>query len=146
MNTFLFSWNPVKFRWPELAEQSAQVRSGEKVIEDWSCASHKKIRVGDRAFVSLVGSKTRGIFASGFVVSEPFPGTSRHGKPNYRVLIEFDVLLDPDRQPILTLDLLQRGRTAKQLWTPQASGIVIRPEVANELEGLWHDFLVNSNI
>lgn len=143
MNTFLFSWNPVKFSWPELAAQCAEVKSGERVIEDWSCASHKKVRPGDRAFISLVGSKKRGIFASGHVASEPFIDHNMHGKLSTRVLIEFDVLLNPDHEAILPLALLQQeGRTAKQLWTPQASGILIKPDIAGELEGLWHDFLV----
>lgn len=143
LNAFLFSWNPVKFSWPELAEQCAEVKAGERVIEDWSCASHKKVRPGDRAFVSLVGSKKRGIFASGYVASEPFTGHNMHGRQAMRVLIEFDVLLDPDTELILSLDVLQQGsRTAKQLWTPQASGILIKPEIASELEGIWHDFLI----
>src|SRR6187402_3597298 len=97
INTFLFAWNPVKFEWPEIGEQSALLRSGEKVIESWSCASHKKIKKGDRAFVSIVGSGQRGIFASGFVVSEPFIGKNRRGRDAYRVLIDFDVLLDTNK-------------------------------------------------
>jgi len=140
INTFLFAWNPVKFEWPEIAEQSQLLRSGGKVVEDWSCASHKKVKKGDRAFISLVGVGTRGIFASGYIVSEPFIGRNKKGKENYRVLIDLDVLLNPNAEPILTLDLLAIGKLGKQLWTPQASGISIRPELTEELEALWEDF------
>jgi hypothetical protein len=140
-NTFLFSWNPFKFQWPEIGEESEMVRKGEKVIDSWTCSSHKKIRLGDRAFISIVGVKPSGIFASGYVASEPFKGLSRNGKPNYRVLIDLDVLLDPNKEEILTLDLLRMGKMAKQLWTPQASGITINPEITDELEALWQDFL-----
>ncbi|MES2514467.1 MAG: hypothetical protein V4580_10000 [Bacteroidota bacterium] len=59
----------------------------------------------------------------------------------YRVLVEFDVLLDPFNEPILTLDILNIGAMTRQLWTPQASGISIRPELLDELEALWTDFL-----
>lgn len=33
-NTFLFSWNPAKFAWPELSEQSELVRAGGKVEDN----------------------------------------------------------------------------------------------------------------
>jgi len=52
-----------------------------------------------------------------------------------------DVLLNPDKQPILTFDILKTGNLAAQTWTPQASGISIRPELVDELEGVWLDFL-----
>ena len=140
-NTFLFSWNPVKFSWPELGEQSDLLKRGGKVEERWTCASHKKVKTGDRAFLSCVGVEPRGLFASGYVSSEAFIGSNRKGNDAYRVLIDFDVLLDPAKEPILTLDVLKIGPMEKQLWTPQASGIAIKPELLEELEALWQDFL-----
>ena len=139
--TFLFSWNPVKYDWPEIGEQSVLVRKGGNVQDDWSCASHKKVKPGDRAFFSLVGVKQRGIFASGHIVSEPFIGKNHKGNDAYRVRVEYDVLLDPATEPILTLDILSIGRMEKQLWTPQASGITIKAELVEELEAVWEDFL-----
>lgn len=132
--TFLFAWNPVKFEWPEIGELSWQLRQGKKVIEDWSCASHKKIKKGNRAFVSHVGAEPRGLFASGFVASDPFISRNKNGKEHYRVLIDFDVLLVPATEKILTLDILKIGRLEKQTWAPQGSGIVIKPELVEELE------------
>ena len=140
-NTFLFSWNPIKFPWAELAEQAKLLRKGGKVEESWTCASHKKIKKGDRAFISIVGVETRGLFASGYVSSPPYVGKNRKGNEAYRVLIELDALLDPSKEEILTLDLLRIGAMEKQLWTPQASGITIKPELLEELEALWEDFL-----
>jgi hypothetical protein len=140
-DTFLFSWNPFKFEWPEIADESRMVRNGEKVTDSWTCSSHKRIKVGDRAFIAIVGIPQRGIFASGYITSEPFRGLSRNGKPNYRVLIGLDMLLDPFNENILPLGLLKMGAMAKQLWTPQASGITINPEITPGLELLWQDFL-----
>jgi len=140
-DTFLFSWNPLKFPWPELAEECKRVRKGKKVEDSWTCASHKKVKPGDRAFFSIVGVKQRGIFASGYVSSEPFIGKNRKGNDAYRVNVIFDTLLDPYHEPILTLDILAIGRMEKQLWTPQASGITIKPELLEELEAVWEDFL-----
>ncbi|MCW3104768.1 MAG: hypothetical protein JWO09_3208 [Bacteroidetes bacterium] len=140
-NTFLFSWNPIKFSWPEIGEQAKILRNGGKVEESWTCASHKKVKPGDRAFISVVGVKQRGLFASGYISSEPFIGRNRKGNDAYRVMIDMDVLLDPAKEPILTLDILAIGRMEKQLWTPQASGILIKAELVEELEALWQDFL-----
>lgn len=139
-NTFLFAWNPAKYEWREIRERIADLRSGKSVKEDWSCSS-KKVKPGDRAFLSVVGAQPRGIFASGYVVSEPFPGKNHRNKIANRVMIEFDILLDPAQEPILTLDILKIGNLEKQLWTPQASGISIRPELTEELEALWQNFL-----
>lgn len=141
ISTFLFAWNPVKFAWPEIAEQRKRLGLGEKVIEDWSCASHKKIKEGDRAFIVTVGPAPRGIFASGHIASQPFIGKDQRRKDNYRVLIDFDELLDPGREQILSLDLLKMGGMEKQQWAPQASGILIKPFITEELEVLWQDFL-----
>jgi 5-methylcytosine-specific restriction protein A len=139
-STFLFAWNPIKYEWLEIGERIEELKRGEIVREDWSCAS-KKVKLGDRAFLSIVGAEPRGIFASGHVASELFIGENHRGKQANRIMIEFDVLLDPAKESILTLDILNIGSLEKQLWTPQASGISIRPELTEELEALWQDFL-----
>lgn len=140
INTFLFAWNPVKYQWHEIDECIDELRQNKSVQENWSCAT-KKVKPGDRAFLSVVGAGPRGIFASGYVASEIFPGKNHRGKIANRVMIEFDVLLNPSKESILTLELLRIGNLDKQLWTPQASGISIRPELTEELEALWQDFL-----
>jgi 5-methylcytosine-specific restriction protein A len=90
----------------------------------------------------------RGIFASGKVVSEPFLSQHWSGedKDVPRVLIEFDTLLNPEKDPILTVDNLDKGNLSKQTWTPQSSGISIRPEAVDELEEEWFEFLRTQNI
>nr|WP_294794561.1 hypothetical protein [uncultured Mucilaginibacter sp.] len=140
MRAFLFGWNPVKFEWVDLDEDIAKLRSGEVLEDNWSAVSHKAIQPGDRAFVVRVGVEPKGMFASGVIASEPYVAY-RNGRHYYRVNIQFDTLLNPDKEPILTLDILKTGDLAKQTWTPQASGISIKPELVDELEGVWQDFL-----
>ena len=140
-NTFLFAWNPVKWPWPEISESVAALKKGKKVTDHWTCVSHKKVQPGDRAFFVRVGSEPRGIFGSGIITSAPFLSKSRKGKDIFCVDIEFDTLLDPAITPILTLDILAIGKLEKQMWTPQSSGIAIKPEVVEELEAVWEDFL-----
>ncbi|TWR28133.1 hypothetical protein FPZ42_02645 [Mucilaginibacter achroorhodeus] len=137
---YLFGWNPYKFEWANLDNDIARLAAGEKVEDNWSVASHKSIKPGDRAYVVRVGVEPKGIFASGYVSSEPFLA-SRKGRIYHRINIEFDVLLNPDKEPILNLNILKTGALADQNWTPQASGISIRPQLVEELEGVWLDFL-----
>lgn len=152
---YLFVWNPNKWReWtdpnnePYIENNIEELKSTGKVTIKWSCRSHKSIRPGDRAFLVKVGSAPKGIFASGKVASEPFlsPHWSGEEKDVPRVLIEFDVLLNPDKDPILTIEKLDTGNLSKQTWTPQSSGILIRSEVVDELEEEWFEFLRTQDI
>lgn len=139
MNTFLFAWNARKWPWPELPEAIENLLRGEEVIEAWRVAAHKRIRVGDRAFMVHVGAEPRGIFGSGVVHSLPY--TKNEDDRIHLVDLKVDTLLNPQTENILTLDILAIGRLAKQLWTPQGSGILIDPQIVPELELVWEDFL-----
>ncbi len=140
MKAYLFGWNPGKFRWEDLDDDIAAVRAKGAIQDNWSVVSHKTVKPGDRAYIVRLGLEPKGIFASGYISSEPFLAL-RQGRTYYRIEITIDVLLNPDKQPILTLGILKTGNLAAQNWTPQASGISIRPELVDELEGVWQDFL-----
>jgi len=140
MKAYLFGWNPIKFKWEDIDDDIKKLQTEGKLEEDWSVASHKTIKPGDRAYIVRVGVEPKGIFASGYISSEPFLAL-RKARTYYRIAITLDVLLNPDKQSILTLDILKTGNLAAQTWTPQASGISIRPEIVDELEGVWQDFL-----
>jgi 5-methylcytosine-specific restriction protein A len=148
MNTYLFVWNPNKWNWITLEQSIGQLFETGRVTEKWSVVSHKSIQEGDRAFLIRVGKEPKGIFASGFVSFPPF--LSRHwsgeNKDVYRVMIDFEVLLNPDKDPILGIDILKTGTLIEQHWTPQASGITIKPELVDELEAIWFDFLKTEKI
>ena len=148
MNTFLFVWNPTKWNWTTLEQTIDQLEQTGKVSERWSCISHKSIRPGDRAFLVKVGSNPKGIMGAGFVSTPPFLSKHWSGEEKmvHRVMIDFEALLNPDKEPILTLDILNQGNLRKQTWTPQSSGISIRQEVTAELEAVWFDFLTTQKI
>lgn len=145
MKPFLFGWNPVKFRWDDIDDDIKKLKATGKLEDNWSVASHKTIQPGDRAYIVRLGLEPKGIFASGFVSSEPYVAF-RNGRHYYRINVSFDVLLNPDREPILTFDILKTGNLAAQTWAPQASGISIRPQLIDELEGVWQDFLTSKDI
>lgn len=145
-NAYLFAWNPKRWNWVDLEEKVELLKKGIGVSEKWSCTNYKNIKPGDRAFISIVGPKHQGIFASGQIVTQPF--LSEHwdgsGKIVHRVFIDFDVLINPLKNKILTLSELKKISN-KQLWTPQSSGISIKKENIDSLESIWFKFLKGSN-
>lgn len=147
-NSYLFAWNPEKWNWVDLESNIEELQNSGKTTLRWSCRSHKSIRIGDRAFLVKLSTDPRGIMASGYVVSEPFltKHWSGEDKNIYHVLIDFEVILNPEKERVLTLDTLKTGNLKNQQWTPQGSGILIKPELVEELEAIWFDFLTNPNI
>lgn len=144
MKAYLFGWNPVKWAWADIDDDIAKLKAKGKLEESWSVASYKTIQSGDRAYIMRLGKEPKGLFASGHVSSAPYMAF-RNGRHYRRVNIELDIMLNPDKQPILTLDKLKSGRLADQNWTPQASGISIKPYLVDELESVWLNFLDHHN-
>lgn len=148
MKTYLFVWNPKRWVWDTLEDEIEEVNETGNCTKNWSCGVNRSIHEGDRAFLIRVGTEPKGIVGSGFVTKEPFPDRhwSGESKQAFYVKIDFETLLNPDKESILTLDLLQTDKLSAQNWTPQASGISIKPELVDELEALWFDFLTTQNI
>lgn len=140
MKAYLFGWNPLKFPWDDLSQDIKKLEQTGIFEDNWSAASHKTIQPGDKAYIVRVGVEPKGIFAAGIISSTPYLAF-RKGRHYYRVNIQLDVILNPDQESILGLDILKTGNLAAQTWTPQASGISIKPELVEELEGVWLDFL-----
>jgi hypothetical protein len=140
MKSYLFGWNPLKFPWAHIDEDIKMLKTTGNLVDNWSVASHKTIQPGDRAYIVRLGVEPKGIFASGIISSEPYIAF-RKGRHYHRIEISIDTLLNPDKEPILTMDILKTGNLAMQTWSPQASGISIRHELVDELEGVWQDFL-----
>lgn len=150
MSTYLFVWNPSVWKWDHLEQSIEQLKRSGSYTEAWSCSSYKKVKLGDRAFLVRVGKSPKGIIGSATIISQPFHSTFRTGEdnavPRMRVKLDFDILLNAEVEPILTLDILKQGKLSTQNWLPQASGISIRPELVDELEAVWFDFVTTEKI
>jgi 5-methylcytosine-specific restriction protein A len=152
MKTFLLAWNPTRWDWKNFEKDIEELNTTGKCPEDsWNCVS-KSANVGDRFFLIKLGQDpkrakgiigTKGIIGAGYITSKPYK--AKHWSENKDVLyvdIDFDPpLLNPYKEPILTLDVLKVGKLAAQHWETQSSGISIRPELADELEHVWADFI-----
>jgi 5-methylcytosine-specific restriction protein A len=142
-STYLLNWNPNKWYWEDLQECVSEIEEYGYREDRWSCGTNKKIEFGDRLFIVRLGSEPRGIFATGWAISNVYEyehwDTSESKKANY-IDIDMDILLNPDKEQILDLATLKSIST-DQLWTPQGGGISVRDEVVSPLEDTWKEFL-----
>jgi len=145
MKTFLLAWNPVKWKWDNLDENIEELRHTGHTYHQWSIASYKKARIGDRVFLMRLGKEPKGLMASGFITTPPLlmEHWGDKNKLAHRAIIDFDVILHPEKETILGLDILNVGNLSVVNWTPQSSGMEIIPHLADELEKVWSDFLLN---
>ena len=58
MATYLFAWNPKKWHWDNLDEQSETVMNDHSVMEPWSVAN-RNAQKGDRALAVDLGKNQR---------------------------------------------------------------------------------------
>lgn len=145
MRTYLFTWNPKKWPWEDLALRANESAIGKIVFEPWSCTvNFKQIRKNDRAFLIKLGrQKPQGIIASGWTTSEPYlyrhynEEKAARGEKTYFADCEWERLLNPDVDEPLLLAELKKGKLASMNWTPQSSGVKIRNEIVVELEAKW---------
>lgn len=145
MKAYLFTWNPKKWPWKDLATRANESAAGKIVHEPWSCsANFKRIKEGDRAFLVKLGNKgPNGIIASGWVKSAPESGLhwdpkkAALGKETFYAECEWERLLNPVVDEPLLLSELKTGKLGSMHWTPQSSGVQISDEIIDDLEAKW---------
>lgn len=137
---FLFTWNPRKWHWENLASESKVTERDGKTPGRWSCGRTQRIKPGDRFFLLKQGADLpRGLMASGHVRSQVYTEGHWSGdsQPTCYVDIEFDALLDPQRHELLERHRLDEPPLDKVHWNTQSSGISIADEVLPMLEVRW---------
>lgn len=147
MATYLLTWNPARWPWDNLQDDLDAIKKQGFCLGTWSCGVTKKIVPDDRVFLIKLGKEApRGILASGWAISDVFEGdhwdedAASEGKTALYIDVHFDSILDPE-QSIFSRDGLEKGIYSKMNWQPQASGITIPDDVANQLEIDWANFI-----
>jgi HNH endonuclease len=148
MPTFLLTWNPERFvEWDDLAETAAKTARGETYRGNWSSGNTKSIVEGDRLFLLKQGPEPKGIMGSGRAVSGCYEADhwdeakAAAGRKSLFVEVEFDRILDPESEPILSPSVFTTGALSKVYWRPPASGFPISEEAGLELEAAWREHL-----
>ena len=150
MKTHLLSWNPDKWNWTDIEESIKELNQTGVYQDSWSCGTNKSIAPNDRLFlIRLGGKEPKGICASGYAISNVYEDIHWSGEPNKKanyIRFEFDVLLNPEKEEILSIDFLKsNSKLSEQHWSTQNSGILIRSNVAEELEKIWFDFTLKKH-
>jgi hypothetical protein len=153
--TYLLTFNPEKsYKWEDLQDCIDDIRDHGFYATAWSCGRNRRIAAGDRVFMMRQGhtsGERRGIFASGWATSgvyqqEHWDETeARKGKLALYVPIRLDVLLDSDREPILSRSTLREDPLAGGPWDARTGGVAIPDEVAAELEREWGRLLATKD-
>jgi 5-methylcytosine-specific restriction protein A len=93
--------------------------------------------------MKLGSPKPRGIMASGWTTSKVYEDVhwDDDSKLGLYVDIHFDTIINPSQESIFPIELLQDGIYSSVNWTPQASGMRIPNDVAEQLEKDWAKFL-----
>jgi hypothetical protein len=113
----------------------------------WPAGRRRGIEVGDRLFFLRLGAEPKGILGAGRAVTAVYEDTHHDpirrgsGEAALYVRAEFDRILDPQTEPILSLVSLRRGRLARINWNTQVSGNSL-DAVSAELERLWRAHLL----
>ncbi|HEX7957620.1 MAG TPA: hypothetical protein VF508_11790, partial [Pyrinomonadaceae bacterium] len=147
MSTYLLTWSPKKWRWKDLSRRISEIKKRGYCVTDWSCGNNKSIEKGDRLFLLRQGEEPRGIVGAGWAESGSFEEVhwreekARAGRTTMYLMVRWETLLNPETEPILPREWLNEGVLSGVNWNTQISGITIRPEVAEALEGRWEDFL-----
>ncbi len=137
---YLLTWNPSKWPWSSLSQDLQTIDREGHFDEEWSCGVSKNIPIGARVFLMRLGVDPKGLVASGHVTTEPFqkkhwdPELAAQGKEANYVDVRFDYLAD---EPVIPISVLEQGPIADMDWTPQNSGITIKPYLEAWLESLW---------
>lgn len=140
---YLFVWNHKNYELEKLLPTIDKVKDSGFAIETWSISAHQKVKIGDRAFVARVNSDTKGVFASGTIISAPYPFLKYNGKTVPGVDIEFDVFLNPVTSSILKIEDIEL-KIENQDWSPRKSGITINS--VEILENIWSEFCAKHNV
>ena len=140
--TWLLSWNPDNWEWKDYKEARDITQMGGTYDTIWACAN-THVAPGDRVFLTVLGQGDHnGIMASGLAQSTSFesehwdPDKMARGIKAKRIEVSFDHILDYLNQDILKQEQLYE-KFPEQQWSPQGSGIEIRPNLTDQLEAEW---------
>ena len=135
MSTYLYTWNPNRWKWVDQPEAVFRIAEGEQYDMYWSCGNTKKIFVGDTFLLIKLGVEPKGIVGFGYVSSAPYPlrhwdqQKANKGLTALRTDLLFKALSET---PIIAIEQLQERYPAYN-WTPQTSGLSVPEPIASAL-------------
>lgn len=143
MASYLLSWDPTRWDWRNIKEQSDQVSRGSPVVRQWSCGSNRRIFIGDVVFFVRQGREPRGIFARAEVIRGSYEAMNvdiqdaSRGRGTLIVDVRFTALENSVERVVIPRAALTGGALGKFVWDIRESGARIPDAVAAALETAW---------
>jgi hypothetical protein len=134
-NDYLFTWKPGHWPYSELKRLVATFQAGRSAVEPWRCQAHRKIRIGDKAYLVKLGEAPRGIFGVGTISGMPYKNhKASEGENLWLVPITFDLLVDPTKSLLMPESNLMKLDAPRHRWHPQGSGITLEADAARDID------------
>jgi 5-methylcytosine-specific restriction protein A len=143
MKAFLLTYNPDVWQWKTMNSEIDMLKSDGSVDTDWDCYS-KKPKEGDLFFITALGtSKQKGIFCSGYVkdLCQNVPSNTIENKITNNLHGNIIALLNPDKEKILSIDILKDKSLYDVIKNTRKSGREIDEKFVDKLLELWKSFL-----
>ena len=140
MATYLFSFNPVYWNWPEMAADIRKLARRGHFDTHWSCGRHRNIEPGSRAFLVRVGVEPKGLFGSGVTLIPPaarphwMADKRAAGITSNYTTLRLEALFP---LPLITFDELEAPPFRRFRWGVRSSGTYLPETIADALEELW---------
>lgn len=138
MRAYLYTWNPNRWVWSDQQDAIYRVNNNDQYDMYWSCGNTKRIEIGDMFFLIRLVVEPKGIIGCGYISSRPYlllhwdEEKASEGKSALRTDLLFKALSE---KPIVSLSYLQ-DKYPNYTWTPQAGGLSVPDEIAEELFSL----------
>lgn len=149
MNTYMFTWNPLKWEWSHIKEQISALEQGAEATSDWATDRKNNIGKGDQFILVRVGSHPKGIVGIGQISKDIFErkhwssDKDKKDKTLNFVELNFQRLSE---EPFIILDQLE-SRYSNVKWTPQSNGNILAEEIAYEIfKEINHDAEINYEV
>jgi hypothetical protein len=133
MSAFLITFKPSTENpergWPieQIQQLVSRRQRGERVVEPWRFANRKDVSIGDRVFALRQGKAGPTIFGYGSIAGAP---------TGQRVPVEFDSIVNPDIEVLVTRSELSAIPGSSKYWRTESSGILLPESIVLALEDL----------
>jgi len=137
MSSYLLSWNPKNFSTGGEGSDQGTLDYQKDEIVRWSCHS-KQVTEGDNVYLIKLGKGSRGIIAKGVVTKASYVDKCWKDATKERTYIDFRVEdIRHNCNEGLVPQVLLLKACPQQQWSPQSSGISIKPEYEETINNLW---------
>ena len=144
INSWLLAWNPKNYDWEHEDDEFSldtmfnKIKGGGGFYICWRCMS-SKVRSGDQVYMIKLGEEPRGIFAAGYAIGDSFVDDD-----NVRCVDAIITkVINFKTSEIISLNTL-KDMFPDQQWSPQGSGIAIKPDAAKWLIDNWDNIHISN--